>query len=316
VLWDDFEMVPQNAHNLGMKAYLYTSIFDEGWALAPKKIREVSYHNDMHFQHVSWQSDFNGEHPEFAVVDRGGEKRQEGVLCLAYPEVRKHLIRRCQALMDDGNFDGLFICLRSQSKPADFADQYGFNEPVRNDYLERYGRDIWREDFDLHLWRDLQGSYLTIFLSELRSSFSNRDIEILVGAPRGKILGPPFGNATLHWDTWVQNGIIDGLVIDQNSSQCPSLWHRLWPMHRGYGYLQNYLDGYNMEALKDDLSQNYAPVFENQQQAAKLYLARQWHERSKIEEEALLGNPKVSGLVFSSFRHDNPESVKEKHWVV
>ena len=56
--WDDFEVAPQVAHETGLKAYLYVSLFDEGWPLAPKKIRETSYHNAMHGQHVSWQSSF------------------------------------------------------------------------------------------------------------------------------------------------------------------------------------------------------------------------------------------------------------------
>jgi len=58
-----------------------------------------------------------------------------------------------------GNFDGLFVCLRSQSRPADFADQFGFNQPIRDEYLKRYGRDIWIEDFDIARGRNLKGEY-------------------------------------------------------------------------------------------------------------------------------------------------------------
>ena len=60
VNWDDFEVVPKLAQNFGIKAYLYVSLFDEGWPLLPKKIRETSYHNAMHCQHVSWQSRLAG----------------------------------------------------------------------------------------------------------------------------------------------------------------------------------------------------------------------------------------------------------------
>jgi hypothetical protein len=84
--WSFFEVVPQLAHRMGMKAYLYVSLFDEGWPLAPKRVREISYHSAKHHHHVSWQTGFSREHPEYAVVDRSGEQRQWGVLCLAYPE--------------------------------------------------------------------------------------------------------------------------------------------------------------------------------------------------------------------------------------
>ena len=57
-------------------------------------------------------------------------------------------------------------------------------------------------------------------------------------------------------------------------------------MHRGYGYLQNYLDGYNMPPLLDHLSSDYESVFKDQ--PVDLYVARQWDESSEVEEKAIL----------------------------
>jgi hypothetical protein len=310
--WNFFEVVPHLAHSLGMKAYLYVSLFDEGWPLPPKKVREVSYHNAMHFQHISWQSKFSRENPEYALTDRSGQQRQWGVLCLAYPEVRSHFCNRFINLLKDTEFDGLFVCLRSQSRPADFADQFGFNEPVRQDCLDRCGRDICLEDFDLQAWRDILAEYLTTFLSGLREGLSQLGLRLAVGVPRGDVLGPPMGNTTVFWRDWVKRGIIDELVINQNSSQCPSMWHQLWPMHRGYGYLQNYLDGYNMPSLLDHLSSDYEAVFKDQ--PVDLYVARQWDDRSEDEERRLLAHPTLNGLVFSSFRFDNPAPVLRGDW--
>jgi hypothetical protein len=310
--WDDFEIVPELAHKQGIRAFLYMSLFDEGWPLLPKKVRQTSYHNQMHCQHVSWQSDFSSQHPQYAVVDRTLRNRQWGVLCLGYPEVRKHLIRRYLRLLRKGNFDGLFVCLRSQSRPAERADQYGFNDPVQREYLKRHAIDIRNEDFDLESWRDLLGEYLTRFLRELRKVLSTEQLYLAVGVPRGTILGPPMGNTTLQWPIWVSEGIIDQLIIDQNSSQCPSMWHDLWPMHRGQGYIQNYLNGSGMQSLDEDLVHLYRPVL--CQKSTKLYLARQWHERSEKKEKELLGIPWVEGLVFSSFRHDNPKPIRRNNW--
>lgn len=310
--WDDFEVVPRLAHEIGLKAYLYVSLFDEGWPLAPKKIREISYHNVMHGQHVSWQSSFSRQHPEYTVVDRTGKHRQWGVLCLAYTEVRAHFRERFLELLRGYQFDGLFVCLRSQSRPADFADQYGFNEPVRCEFFTRYGRDICKEDFELQAWRNLLGEYLTIFISELREALRPLGIRLAVGVARGDILGPPLSNATLYWREWVERRLIDELIINQNSSQCPSMWHELWPMHRGYSYLQNYLDGYNMPTIIDHLSSTYESVFVDQ--PVDLYVARQWEKRSEKEEAELLGQPSIKGLVFSSFRHDNPGPIARGDW--
>jgi hypothetical protein len=222
------------------------------------------------------------------------------------------LIRRYLRLLRAGNFDGLFVCLRSQSRPADYADQFGFNEPVRREYLKRYGSDIRRQDFDLQLWRDLKGEYLTLFLKELRKALKAKRLKLAAGAPRGMVLGPPMGNTTLQWPIWVDQGIIDQLIFDQNSSRCPSMWHDLWPMHRGNGYVQNYLNGSGMKSLEEDIVNTYAPVFDGKN--TKLYLARQWKRRSDKKEKELLKLPSVAGLVFSSFRHDNPRPIKRNNW--
>ena len=310
--WNECDEVPRLAHKQGLKVYLYVSLFDEGWPLAPKKARESSYHNAMHGKHVSWQSAFSRKHPEYTVVDRTCQHRQWGVLCLAHPDVRIHFRRRFLDFLAGHEFDGLFICLRSQSRPSDFADQYGFNEPVRQDYLARYGRDICVEDFDLQSWRDLKGEYLTTFLSELRKDLILHKLHLAVGAARGDVLGPPLGNETLQWRQWVENGLIDELIINQNSSQCPSMWHQLWPMHRGYGYLQNYLDGHNIPALMEHLKSTYAPAFKDR--SVNLYVARMWDERSEIEEENLLAHSEVTGLVYSSFRYDNPGPLARGDW--
>jgi hypothetical protein len=224
-------------------------------------------------------------------------------VCLGYAEARRAFVDRWMRLLEGTAFAGLFVCLRSQSKPAQHADQFGFNEPVRADYRSKFGRDILREDFDVQAWRDLRGSYLTALLRELRA----RGPKVAVGVPRGDILGPPLGNATLAWQEWVADDLIDALVIDQNSSQCPSMWHQLWPMHRGEGYLQDYLTGRGLPPLSA-----YGGVV--RASGARLYVARQWCERTPAAERELLRTPGVSGLVFSSFRHDNREAIAKNDW--
>ena len=111
-------------------------------------------------------------------------------------------------------------------------------------------------------------------------------------------------------EVWIEEAIVDDIVIDQNSSRCPSMWHDLWPMHRGHGYL----NGSRRTSLEEDLSRTYEPVLDGHDLG--LYVARQWHERSHSEEQALLGHPVVQGLVFGSFRHDNPGPIQKNDWSV
>jgi hypothetical protein len=305
--WDDFAVVPRLAHERGMRAELYVSVLDEGRPLLSKRERGRSFHNAMHGQHVTWQTQFSRANPEYTVVDRPGETRQWGVLCYSYAEVREHYRRRIRQYTEGYDWDGVILCLRTQARPAAFADQFGFNAPVRAAMRERCGVDILREDFNLDVWREVQGEFFTAFLRELRADLKPRGISISVGVQRGDIIGPPIGNWPIQWRTWAAEGLIDALVVDQNSSQCPSMWHGLWPMHRGYGYLQNPLNGLNLPPLETMLTNDYGPVAE--QTAIDLFVARQWHERQPETEARLAALRGVSGLVFSAFRHDNPGSL-------
>ena len=78
-------------------------------------------------------------------------------------------------------------------------------------------------------------------------------------------------------------------------------------MHRGYGYRQNPLDNLNLPPLEAMLRDDYGPVAE--QTGIDLFVARQWSPRCDMEEPALLGHPGVSGLAYSTFRHDNPGAI-------
>jgi hypothetical protein len=309
--WDDFAVVPALAHETGLSAWLYVSLFDEGWPLAPADERAVSYHNAMHGQHVAWQSELTRSHPDWVVTDRTGRARQWGVVSLSYPEARRAFIDRWLALLAGTKFDGLFVCLRSQSRPADTGDRFGFNEPARAEFAARYGVDVAREAFDVEAWRSLLGEYLTTLVAELRDALRPEGTLLAMGVPRGDILGPPLGNAALQWREWVRRGLIDRLIVNQNSSQCPSMWHQLWPMHRGTGYVQNYLDGTGLPPFVYHMAAYGLAVAGSR---VELYVARQWCERDEACERQLASIPGIGGLVFGSFRHDNPGPVSRSDW--
>lgn len=301
--WDDLTEVPVMAHAAGVSAWLYVSVFDEGWPLARPGVRRVSYHSAMHGRHVAWQSELARAHPHWLLADRAGRRRYWGVVCLAYPAARRAFIEWWRRLLEDTAFDGLFLCLRSQSRPPDHADQFGHNPPVRA--ALGHGRDAEAR-------RDVLGRSLTTLLEELRPVLVREGRKLGVGVPRGDVLGPPLGNMRLHWREWLRRGLVDQLVIDQNSSQCPSMWHELWPMHRGTGYLENYLDGIGRPPLAAHVRDVYAPAVANR--PVELVVARQWRPRDRRAERALLALPGVSGLAFSTFRHDNPVAVKRGDW--
>jgi hypothetical protein len=76
--------------------------------------------------------------------------------------------------------------------------------------------------------------------------------------------------------------------------------------------VQNYLDGTGLPTLVEHVTTTYAPLVTASQ--VELFVARQWCERAPDVEGCLSETPGVTGLVFGSFRHDNPEASKRNDW--
>jgi hypothetical protein len=236
-------------HDLNMRIYAYLTVFDEG---SPPSIL---YGDNAPFP---WQSTFTIEHPEYLVCDRKGEKRQYGVMEYWYPEVRRYKIGQILAFLKTYDMDGVYICTRSHSRPADTADQFGFNAPVVAEYQKRYGVDIRRQEFDLQKWRDLRGEGRTLFFRELRAALSPLGKRISVGVPRLDVVGPPYGNMTLAWRDWVKEGLVDEIVIGVNSGN----FH--YPSMKGKdkerGYLASGDEGFGLRPLAEDVNKVYGPL--------------------------------------------------------
>lgn len=241
----------KSCRDLGLSLYGYLCIFDEG---SPTS---VLYGDNSPFP---WQSHFTVKHPEFLVCDRGGKNRHFGVMEYWYPEVRKYKIGLISDFLDQYDFHGIYICTRSHSRPADHADQYGFNGPVEDEYKRRFGLDIRTQPFDIQRWRDLRGEGLTLFFRELREVLDRRGKRLALGIPRTDIVGPPYGNMTLHWRTWLRERLVDEIVIGVNSGDFhyPSLRGK----DRERGYLASGNENFGLRPLVDDIRDVYGPLCE------------------------------------------------------
>jgi hypothetical protein len=305
---DDFETILTCGHTFGLRVYLYLTLFDEGWPLGPDG--QCSF-GPMGADNAP-QSLFTVEHPEYLENDRLQHTYHHGVLCYAYPEARAYRLRVLGELLGNYDFDGLFLCTRSQSQPAAHADQFGFNAPIVDEFEQRYGVNILRQDFSLGNWRRLRGAHLTQLLREIRELTNRRGMRLSIGVPRGSYLGPPVGNLYLDWHSWVEERLVDALCIDQVASVCPSTWFRMWPGQSGYGYMCNHLAGIGMNDLLHDVQDVYGPICT--ERGCELYLSRM-HHAPVLPDEAILASPCVSGLVLNAFRLDNPEVCIREPWL-
>jgi hypothetical protein len=65
-----------------------------------------------------------------------------------------------------------------------------------------------------------------------------------------------------------------------------------------------------MLKLDKQLDEEYGPII--MKNRTNLFVARQWQQRNEEKEQELIQHPAVNGLVFSSFRFDNPDIIKLK----
>lgn len=236
----------------GIRAYVWLTVLDEG---CPPEVLSA---DSVPFP---WQSRFTRENPQYLACDRSltpnGRKYHWGVMEYAYPEVRQYMLKVIRAFSDRFDLDGVFLSLRSHSPPPGHADQFGFNEPVVQEYRHRYGRDILREPFDLEKWRNLRGEFFTTFLKEVKDHLKSRGQKLAVGVQQGEYLGPPFGNMRIQWRRWVSDGIVDQLVVGHITDERARYPRRT---QRTMGYIQSQEDDFGLPPIEEALSRDYGPL--------------------------------------------------------
>jgi len=257
--FDPIAVARESAHRNGMEFLLYMTFQDHG---APTT---ELYGGVTPFP---WQDRVTLEKPYLQTVDRNGNYHY-GVLELAYPEARRIMVERMRAFVEEFRADGLYVCPRTHSLPALHADQFGFSKPVVAEYAKRYGIDILEDPrFDyrspafapadpaVERWRRLRGEYRVQFYRELRGALPGKTI--YAGIPRGRYLGPPFGNLYLDWESLVREKLVDGLVLRVYSGA--GLHTPLRVPHDSIGYLSSEDDHFGVPEPETAVSEVYGPL--------------------------------------------------------
>ncbi len=128
----------------------------------------------------------------------------------AEPVAVEHWLKMIGKALDCG-VDGVDIRIMNHNSVVDWS-QYGFNQPVMDEFIKRYGIDPRKEEFDREKLRRLRGEFYTAFLEKAAALVKGTGKKLSLHVPNGA-----FGSLDkstmmeIHWDwrSWLAKGIPD-----------------------------------------------------------------------------------------------------------
>ncbi len=153
----------------------------------------------------------------FIAIAKGKEPGAFAVLSPSFPETRKWWLSWVEDILNAGA-DGVELRVRNHHSPLTW-DEYGFEQPVVDEYRKRYGVDLnTTNDFDHELWRKLRGEAYTQFYREAKELVSRNGKKL--GLHISTTMNAPVANMAamnIHWDwkTWLNEGLADVVTLKE-----------------------------------------------------------------------------------------------------
>lgn len=225
----------KHGHKHGMKVYAWVTVYDSMYYATP--------------------TEFFQRHPEMTWVSKDGTKHIPGVPCYAYPEVRQYRLAQVKELLAYG-VDGIKFSPRSHSPwPGrrtgggnEGAREYGFNQPVVDEYIRRYGKDPRRaepDSLDELRFVQLKGDFFTEFIRQAKALTEAAGKKLVMITPTG-YADPVRANwMYIDAETLARERLVDELSIMGTSSSDLNHWRLLadgdikmttWSSIHGYTY--------------------------------------------------------------------------------
>ena len=219
------ELAVKAAHQRGMEIWMAYGLFDNG---SPADVGFVGFP-------YAAEDKIRVEHPEWAPENKYGTWRQGGPIEFCYEGARNAMVEYLTKYVVQGNYDGIAFLTYAENYSQRYEDEFGYNQPIVDEFKKRYGVDIRTEAFDKVAWSKLRGEYLTQFFRELHASLGKSGKKIAMSVD-GKYPYWPCrwggekgvrtaGKLWMDVETWVREGIIDELnlfhpVTDATIQQC------------------------------------------------------------------------------------------------
>lgn len=225
----------QAAHARGMEIWGQMSLYD--WGSGP----DVGVYS-FPSQH---EHPLRVDHPEWIPVDKYGVRLQGGPLEYAYPGARQAAIDWIDNQVQTVGYDGVLFHTYAENYGERFGDEFGFSDPIVQEFKSRYGVDLRRDAFNKEDFQRLRGEYTTTLLQELHDTLAPLGAGVGMGispidTDRPQLwLGnqefPTAGNIQLNWQKWAQDGSVDEFVVWGGTGSGPTAMNELINGTQGTG---------------------------------------------------------------------------------
>ncbi|MBN2455735.1 MAG: HEAT repeat domain-containing protein [Sedimentisphaerales bacterium] len=203
------------ARKNGLEIWLWTALFEYGCQADAGGCQRFPYQGEYKIR---------SEHPEWVPVNKYGTRIQGGPIEFAYPEARKTIVDSMTGYVVDNGYDGIVLYTYVENFTLRYMDEFGYNQPIVDEFKKRYGVDIRTQPFDKDAWAKLRGEYVTQFLRELHAGFAKHSKKIciqleangdshlpMIWVSGGKVRS--VGNIYMDWERWVKEGLVNELHI-------------------------------------------------------------------------------------------------------
>lgn len=153
----------------------------------------------------------------FIGIARGKDETAVGVMSPFYLETRQWWLQWVTNILEAGA-DGVEFRVRNHHSHMSWAE-FGFEKPLRDEFLNRYGVDIWEtDDFDKCQWRRLRGEAYTQFYREANKLIKAYGKRMGIHISRSMDCDPAFRSTMeidCDWRTWIDEGLADSVTMKE-----------------------------------------------------------------------------------------------------
>ena len=158
-------------------------------------------------------------------MNKYGTRLQNGPLEYAYPECRKAVVDRLVDFVNSSDYDGLCLYTYCENFTLRYPDEFGYSQPIVDEFKKRYNVDIRTQAFDKDAWARLRGEYLTSLLVDLKARLASHQKKLVVWLSADDSHLPmtwhsggdgktrTAGHIYMDWKEWIRRDAVDELCV-------------------------------------------------------------------------------------------------------